>query len=42
MPNRGGWRGVVDADEEMPGVAGLCPVVGGGTVPTTDTYRPSR
>jgi hypothetical protein len=34
--------GVLVADEEMPGVAGLRGLVGGGSVPTTGTQRPSR
>jgi hypothetical protein len=34
--------GVLGADVKGPGVAGLCAFVGGGTVPMTDTQRPSR
>jgi hypothetical protein len=34
--------GVLGTDVKGPGVAGLCAFVGGGTVPMTDTQRPSR
>jgi hypothetical protein len=37
-----GWSGILGADESVPGVAELRAFVGGGSVPTTDTQRPSR
>ena len=37
-----GLSGVLGADVKGPGVAGLCVFVGGGSVPMTDTQRPSR
>jgi hypothetical protein len=42
MPTSRGWAGILDADEMLPGVAQLRVLVGGGTVPTTGTQRPSR
>jgi hypothetical protein len=40
MPTGLGCSAVLDADEDKPGVAGLCAFVGGGSVPTTDTSGP--